>query len=221
MNLRPPVRDVIPILAGAALLLFTTSVSAENPPDVSARPPVWKLRKALDDPRTGYAIYTSEHPGSDFDAYRLEATLDASPEDVAAAALRNVVGTAPSGSNMERKVLRRTEDVVVTYTLVHVPLVADRDIVTRVVKSHEASSGIYRLEWSAIDSEGPPPQKGVRRIADSAGAWTFVPDGPGRTRAIYESHTEVEGPMPAWLINRMMTSTIIDQIVNLRRRLDE
>jgi hypothetical protein len=117
--------------------------------------------------------------------------------------------------------LRRTEDVVVTYTLVHVPLVADRDIVTRVETSHEASSGIYRLAWSAIDSEGPPPVKGVQRISDSAGAWTFAPDGTGRTRAIYESHTEVEGPMPSWLVNRMMTNTIIDQIVNLRRRVDE
>jgi len=210
-----------------ALGLFTAApfsvapARAEDPPHESARPPAWTLRKSDDDPLSGYSIYTARRPGSDFEAYQLEATIDASPEEVAAAALRNVVGAAPEDSNMKRTVLRRDGNVVVTHTLIDVPLVADRDIVTRVETSHEPSSDIYRLEWSAIDSETPPRTDGVKRIERSSGAWTFAPAGPGSTRAIYESHTEIDGPMPAWLLNRMMTSTIIDQIVDLRRRVRE
>jgi len=203
----------------ALLLLFTPPALAEALPDVSAHPPTWTLRESVTDPRAGYEIYSAKFPGSKFNVYRLEATFDASPEEVAAAALQNVVSNAPTARNIERKVLRRDGDVAIIHTLIRVPIIADSDIVTRVEKSHEPGSSIYRLDWIAIDSEGPPPRKGIRRITDSYGAWIFLPSGRG-TRAIYESHTDIKGPVPAWIAKRMLKNSMVDQIVDLRRRVD-
>lgn len=202
----------------AGLLPIAPLASADDLPPVSARPPAWKLHKVDDDPAVGFSIYRNDLPSSDFDAYRLEALIDVPPAVVAAAALRSVAGPPDDGLDMERSLIRRDENEIVTYSLIRIPIVADRDIVTRVRRSHDEASGAYRIAWEAIDSEGPPPKRGVERIQKSDGGWTFAPAGPGRTLAIYESHTEVSGPMPAWLVNRMMTNTIETQIERLREK---
>ena len=157
-------------------------------------------------------------PGSDFDAYRLEAVIDAPPAVVAAAARADMADPAAAPANSEKTVLRDEGDEVVVYTYADLPMVSDRDVITHARQSFDAQSGTHRLEWRATDEGGPAPKEGVVRIEQSSGSWTFSPLDGGRTRAVYENHSDLAGSIPAWVINPLMTEAVVDGLVRLRAR---
>ena len=208
------------VVAGVLLLwgLFTEPAAADSPPAVSARPE-WKLHDRNEDPAEGYTVYRRKPPGSDYYAYRLEAVIDAPPAVVAAAGRATIADTDDIQDNMTRTLLSDDGEVLLVYTYIDLPMVSDRDVITRAQRSFDPQTGTYRVEWRASD-EGPPPKRGVVRLAESSGYWTFAPHGSGRTRATYESHTEIAGSIPTWIVNSLMNDTAIDGIVRLRTRLD-
>jgi len=208
------------LVAGMLLLSagLAERAAADTAPDVSATPE-WRLHDQSDDPAAGYVVYKRKPPGSDYHAYRLEAVLDAPPAVVAAAARANIADPAAAQSNMKKTVLHDDGEVVVVYTYIDLPLVSDRDVTTRARRSFDPQTGTYRVEWRATD-EGPTPRKGVVRLEQSSGFWAFAPLEGGRTRATYESHTEIAGSIPIWLVNSIMTDTVVDGIMRLRARVD-
>jgi hypothetical protein len=70
-----------------------------------------------------------------------------------------------------------------------------------------------------VTDEGPPPKEGVIRVEKSDGAWHFEPLAGGRTRVTYESHTEIAGSIPAWLVNSLMNQTVVEGFEGLRSKL--
>jgi hypothetical protein len=119
-------------------------------------------------------------------------------------------------SNTEKSILRDDDELILVYSYISLPLVSDRDVTTESERSHDPETGSYRLAWRASD-KGPPPKRGVVRLPRSDGSWTFAPLQGDRTFAVYESHAEIGGAMPAWLVNSMMTDTMVQGIVGLRR----
>jgi len=180
----------------------------------------WQLGDRVDPPESGYTIRKCRPSDSDYDAYRLEAVIDAPPTVVAAAARANMADAESAPARSTKTVLRDAGDTVVVYMYADLPLVSDRDVVTRGRASFETQSGIYRLEWQATDEEGPAPKKGVVRIEKSSGSWTFTPLDRGRTDVVYESHNDLAGSVPAWLINSLMTDAVVDNLARLRARVE-
>lgn len=199
-------------------LVLATPALAGNLPDVAAREPAWEPYGQSGGVDSGYVMYRRKPPGSEFSAYRLEAQLDAAPELVAAIAARRIVDPNNHQKNMDKTVLRNDDGGILIHSYIHInaPFIADRDVITRVERSFDAESGIHQLSWSATD-EGPPPEQGVIRLDQSEGSWTFVPAQGGGTRAIYESHTEIAGSLPAWLMNRFMSDSMVEGIEGLRQ----
>ena len=105
------------------------------------------------------------------------------------------------------------------YSYIEVPLVADRDVTTRAEESVDPETGSRRFDWRATD-EGPPPKRGVVRLQKASGSWEFTPLPDGRTRAVCESHTEIGGSIPSWLVDRVSRNTVVEGLVLLRARLD-
>jgi len=194
------------------------AAAAEAPSAVSAQPD-WQIHDRNDEPDSGYVVYRRKPAGSDYYAYRLEAVIDAPPAVVAAAGRANIADPSAAQENMTKTLLSDDGDVVVVYTYIDLPMISDRDVTTRAERSFDPQTGSYRVEWAATD-EGPPPKKGVVRLHQSTGFWLFAPLEGGRTRATYESHTEIAGSIPVWLVNSMMTDTVVDGIVRLRARVD-
>ncbi len=191
---------------------------AEDLPEVSAQPP-WQFHKRNDHPETGYVVYKRKPLGSKFVAYRLEAIIDAPPDVVAAAARNDFVDPEAEQKNIDTTVLRDDADVTVIYSYIHLPLISDRDITTRAERSFDPATGTHRISWRAVN-DGPPPKKGVVRLQKSDGSWVFSPAGEQQTRAVYETHTEVAGAMPAWLVNSMLNKSIVRGIARLRAKVD-
>lgn len=204
------------LVAGALLLLLPAGAAAGPIACGSA----WQPLDRVDPPESGYAIQKCRPSDSDYDAYRLEAVIDAPPPVVAAAARANMADPAAAPARATKTILRDDGDTVVVYMYADLPLVSDRDVVTRGRASADARSGIYRLEWHATHEEGPAPKEGVVRIEKSSGSWTFAPLAGGGTRAVYESHSDLAGSVPAWLINSLMTDAVIDNLARLRARVE-
>lgn len=205
-----------------ALLALVFAVSGGASRAVSVSPadpdPAWNLSERIDGPE-GHVLLRRELPGSSFPAYRLEATLEASVEEVAAALRSNFRDSLVSPKNMKKTVLREEGNALVMYTYIDVPLVADRDVTTHAEESVDLETGSHRFEWRATD-EGPPPKRGVVRLQKANGSWVFTPLPDGRTRAVCESHTEIGGSIPAWLVNSVSRNTVVEGLVLLRVRLD-
>jgi len=210
-------RIAVAIAAVATIASAAPTCAADTPPE-TGNPPEWRLHERVDDPGAGYALYKRRPADSDFDAYRLEAVIDAPPAVVAAAARANMAdpGTAPP--NSDKTILRNERDEVVVYTRARIPVVSDRDVVTRARESFDPQTETHRLVWRATDEEGPAPQKGVVRIERSSGSWTFTQLDDGRTRAVFEVHTDLAGSIPGWVINPLMTGSVVDVATKLRAR---
>ena len=208
---------------GVCILLvlgFASTGGAEGLPEVSARPP-WMLHDQNRDSETGYALYKRKPVGSDYDAFRLEAIIDSPPEVVAAAAAGNISDPERSQKNMDKKILRDDENGMIVYSYIHInaPFVADRDVISQIDRSYDAATDTHMISWRATD-EGPAPIDGVTRVSRSEGSWTFSPEAGGKTRAVYVSHTEVDGFVPVWIINATMRRTMVQGLKGLRESVD-
>ena len=82
-----------------------------------------------------------------------------------------------------------------------------------------SSGNLMAPDVQALD-EGPPPKRGVVRLQKASGSWEFTPLPDGRTRAVCESHTEIGGSIPSWLVDRVSRNTVVEGLVLLRARLD-
>ena len=194
-------------------------------PAVGAHAP-WQLAERNEDPAAGWVVYKRRLADSDSEVFRLEAVIDAPPARVAEAFRRNVVDPAVSQRHTSKTVLRDEGDIVVVHSYIDMPLVSDRDVISRCERVAASGAGSYRFQWWATD-QGPAPAPGVVRIEKSDGYWEFRPmDDPeagpgGRTLATYESHTEIGGMVPAWLVNQLMLDTVVDGLDHLRARVQQ
>ena len=215
----------------AVVLLAAPMAHGDGLPPVGTRPPgsasdaapprdaAWEFVARNDDPSTGWVLYRRGFETSSFEAFRLEAEVDATPAQAAVALRQNIRDPEVSQAYTSKQILRDEGDVLLIYSYVDLPLVSDRDVVTRSERV-AGDGGTFRFQWAASD-EGPAPQDGVVRLQKSSGSWEFLPLSGGRTLAIYESHTELGGAIPGWLISRLIRDTVVDGLDSLRDRLQQ
>ena len=204
--------------AGCAAIAFAISVpaTADELPHVSAQPP-WTLHDSNDDPGSGYTVYKRTPVGSEFSAYRIEAILDAPLDLVARLAAENIADPEFRPKNTVKTILREDDEALLvhSYIKINAPFISDRDVISRVERSFDPETGAHRLTWSAT-SEGMPPMEGVIRLDRSDGYWSFTEATPTTTRAVYVSHTEIAGSIPSWIVNQIMSTTMVQGIEGLR-----
>lgn len=205
---------------GIALVIAVVGVAqADDLPDVSARAP-WTLYDRNDAAGSEYVVYVRKPPGSEFSAYRIEALLDSPIEEVAKVAAQNLADPDYRPKNTIKTILKNDPDALLVHSHIeiHAPFVADRDVISRVTQSYDPATKNYLLRWSATN-EGPPPKQGVIRLERSDGYWSFTPTDDNKTHAVYVSHTEIAGAIPAWVVNSIMSETMVDGMEGLRRSL--
>lgn len=192
---------------------------ADELPQVAAQVP-WELHERNEDAGTEYVVYTRKPPGSDFSAYRIEAVLDSPIDEVAKAARRNLADPEFRPKNTIKTVLQNDDEAMLVHSHIKInaPFISDRDVISRIERSYDPTTRTHLLRWSATN-EGPPPKDGVIRLDRSDGYWRFAPASKGKTLAVYMSHTEIAGSIPAWVVNSIMSDTMVQGIEGLRQSL--
>ncbi|MEM6707424.1 MAG: START domain-containing protein [Pseudomonadota bacterium] len=183
-----------------------------------ADPYAWRLDRS----RKGIDIFTRSVEGSRFRAVRATMVVDLPIE--ALVALVRDTEACPSWAHLcksSRVVEETSETDMLVYTLNDIPWpVSDRDAVARVEWRRDADTGRVVMTATAVPSpvEGP---SGAVRLTNAVTEWRFLPLADGRVAVESEAHVDPGGPMPAWLINRMLLDAPYKTLTNMREILSD
>ena len=176
----------------------------------------WELLEHDDAPGEAYQLWVRLPAGSKWREFRLTGDVDVPPAVAVEVAMDVSADVSRAARGETRRLLLRTPDAIVTYIRVDFPMIADRDVTTRLERTRDAERGEYRMVWREANDEGPPLEDGVVRMQRARGSWTFQALAGGRTRVVFESYADLGDSLPAWLINPFMTGTIKSNLVDLR-----
>lgn len=162
-----------------------------------------------------FGVWVREKPGADVREVRATGEIDAPPDRV-----YDVITDFERYAQFmpyleDSKVVRRTQDEVVTWAIMNAPMVSRRDWVVRVTLDPAHKSG---TRWT-VAAEGPPPSDRAVRIKVNDGSWKLEPlDGGKRTRATYYLFTDPGGSIPGWIANRANTMALPEMFEAVRGR---
>jgi hypothetical protein len=120
------------------------------------------------------------------------------------------------------RILSQAGSDVVTYQLLDIPFVANRDYTVRVdhgTTRNAVGALIYRDSWETDNEAGPAPQPGTVRVRVNEGSLLLEPAGPAgdSTQASYEIFTDSGGVIPAFLANHA-SQVIIPRLFQALRK---
>jgi hypothetical protein len=170
--------------------------------------PSWEARDGDDGPGYRYQVFTQNTEDEEFIRYQVRGTIDATPEELRSS-VRAVTANpdnAPAGQTL--RMIESTPAGFVVHTMIELPFLDDREIVSRGEGSADADTGIHRIEWRAVDDERVPHAEDVVRVDEAAGFWEFVPLEDGRTRVTYETFVDLGGSIPMWVVNAIMPGMV-------------
>jgi hypothetical protein len=194
-------------------LLALAAPAASDPSDDGWQPGEMRQGKGY-----AYQVFSHQNEGEPFIRYQVRGTIDAPAEVVWKTASELWVDPSRAPEGQTRRVVSRTETETVLLTSVDLPMMfADRDIVTRGVRSADAKTGIRRIDFNSIETPLVPPREGFLRLKNTGGFWEFVPDGGKRSKVTCETYIDLGGSLPGWLVRGMMSRTAIGNYEDLAK----
>jgi hypothetical protein len=190
----------------AFLFLLSIKAHAQEP---------WKLAKDKD----GIRIFTRHVEGSNFKAYRAEATMEGSISSFVAV-IRDIDRYPEWISNVEYVELIDSTAVEIRYYLQSdVPsfLVRDRDLINVLSFQYHAEDSTVRID-ARSEPELMPENEDFVRIKRSIGFWEFHKLGQDSVRVHFQQHTDPEGSIPSWITNMFIIDAPFSDFQNLRER---
>ncbi|MEC7816328.1 MAG: START domain-containing protein [Pseudomonadota bacterium] len=184
---------------------LSASEPAPLPPEQSEH---WSLQTEVDNIR----IYTMDQPGSGFQAFKAEALLGVSLEQLMAVManpesceewVHNCVESYAFGSGdfQDRY----------AYSVNDMPWpVTDRDYVLRIQTEGSADSREIIMHLNAVPDMRAEFDSRVR-VDRSNTLYRFVPEGE-HTRMTWIQHTEPNGSLPGWLVNNLVVDIPVKSI---------
>ena len=203
----------------ALLVLFAGPVAAS---DEAASDPFagWK-QAATRDGDLAWAVYVEREPAPGVPAFRIETSFEVPPQVASRTLMASMSDDEPTTSGERRVLLERTETSALVHTFVDLPFMfSDRELAVRIVASHDAATGIHRIDWVDENEQLPPPDSGVLRLR-TTGYWEFRPRAPFGTFATYVSRAEVGGSLPSGIQDRLMRGQAEDAVERLARLIGE
>lgn len=172
----------------------------------------------LDRERDGVRIYTRPLADSSFRAVRSTMTV---PYPIAelVALVRDTEACAEWAHlcRSSRVIETLSETDVYVYTHNDLPWpISDRDAVARVTWTIDAATGSVTMRARAT-ADKLPKNRGIVRLTNADTRWRFTPLADGQIEIVSEAHVDPGGPLPAWLINRMLLDAPYKTLANMRR----
>lgn len=194
-------------------LSWISLAQAELQPDSSG----WRL----DFEREGIRIYTKEHDGSDYHAFKAEAILDVPLHDIMGvmaqpgSCVQWVHGCIVS-RGVSEGVTSTSFNKRYAYSVNDLPWpVRDRDYVLQINTSNDPATGVVTMHMFAVNDVMPENAEFVR-VIDQETHYQFEAVGEDKTRMVWLQHTDPSGYIPSWLVNAL----IVDIPFNSMRALE-
>jgi hypothetical protein len=149
--------------------------------------------------------------------FAIETSLPASPEQVRRALIDYPNHKRWQKHLVENKIISRSDDSLVVYQRLDLPVVDDRDFTLKVTWG--ADGPILWKRFIVAKDLGPKPVDGVVRVSAHEGSWRLEPEGATATRAVYRFHFDAAGSLPSWLGKGQAQDDIVDFVQRLKREL--
>ncbi|HEY6879433.1 MAG TPA: START domain-containing protein, partial [Polyangiales bacterium] len=141
-------------------------------------------------------------------------------------AVRRILEDTPNHTKwmhkcVESTELRRTSDSeAILYNRTHSPWpVKDRDVVYRLTRATDDSTGDLIFKFAEIRSDLKPVVDGVVRMPKMSGYWRLTKLGASRTKVLYYLETDVGGSVPGWAVKSVLERIPYETLRGLRGRL--
>jgi Polyketide cyclase / dehydrase and lipid transport len=120
------------------------------------------------------------------------------------------------------ELLSETSDERLVYEQLNMPLVRDRDYTVRLRRRVDLESQRYEVAFVTANEAGPLPDKNHIRVPTIRGRWLIEPgpDGKGAT-VRYEVFGDPGGVLPAWLLNRVQSESVVQLVRAMLQRTRE
>lgn len=212
---RRPLAGLVALATIAGLSAGVSVASEEAPGDAAAG---WR-QAAQRDGELAWELYVETDPAPGVPAFRIETRFDVPPA-IAARTLMATMAEGGATTRGERRVLlEHASQGALVHTFVDLPFMfSDRELVVRIVASHDTATGIHRVDWFDENEHLPPPGDGVVRLR-TRGYWEFRPRAPFGSFATYVSRAEVGGSLPVSLRDRLMRGQAEDAVERLAQRI--
>jgi len=92
--------------------------------------------------------------------------------------------------------------------------VSDRDMVYQYSASQNATTKAIIIRMKAIKSNYPI--KGKVRMTFMIGSYELIPIAKNKVKVVYQSHNDPSGEIPKAIVNKMITDTPYNTLLNLR-----
>ncbi len=168
----------------------------------------WTLRKESDNIK----VYTIDQDDSSFQAFKAEALMDTSMENLMAVMVNPescvewVHNCTKSHAFGDGNFLDRY-----AYSVNDMPWpVTDRDYVLRIRTHGEQSTGEVEMDLNAVPDRREEVD-GLVRVDRSDTRYRFIPEGD-KTRMVWIQHTEPNGSIPGWLVNTLLVDIPVRSI---------
>jgi len=172
----------------------------------------WRLEKDSD----GISVWTRAVEGSKHRAVRARMIV-ATPIMELVALIRDTEACPEwaefcAASHVHESV---SEAEAYIYTLNDMPWpVTDRDALSHVMWTADATTGAVRMDAVATDGR-LEPKKGAVRLTDASTSWSFTPTADG-VLVESEAHVDPAGPIPAWITNMLLVDAPMKTMQKLR-----
>jgi len=173
----------------------------------------WTLRKETDNIK----VYTIDQDDSSFQAFKAEALMDTSIENLMAVMVNpeSCVEWVHNCTKSHAFGDGHFHDRY-AYSVNNMPWpVADRDYVLRIRTQGEQISGEVVMELNAVPDRREEVD-GLVRVDRSDTLYRFIPEGD-MTRMVWIQHTEPKGAIPGWLVNTLLVDIPVKSMEQLER----
>lgn len=173
--------------------------------------------------RDGVVIYSRTRAGSAIKEFKSVGLIDSPPRAVYAVLVDAEAYPSFMPYSAEVRILKQTDDVVVAYHRLKLPLVDDRDYTLRSEHSQSPGPGgaTYHIRWEPANDLGPAQKAGVQRVKVCEGSWLLEPTGNGTTRATYLIYSDTGGAIPAVFANNASRLAIRKVFAAIRKEAHE
>jgi hypothetical protein len=186
----PPMRHAAPSIPAVALLLAAGAACASD----------------------AIQVETRDVAGTSQREAHATAHASATPEAILGVlwAHRDHPRLLPRVEHLE--IVRDDGDERVIYQQIAVPIGKNRDVVLRVRKHVDRSTGVIDVRSSTVADEGPPETSRFVRVRTSAGHWHLVPAADGGTDVTYTIRTDGGGGLAGLVAGYAQREAVVDLI---------
>lgn len=197
-------------LLSLASTLFSPSTFAE----LSIDDANWELRAD----KGNIQVYTRDYEGSNFEAFKAVATLNAPINNIMSvmvtpeSCLEWVHGCSVSYGLENLNFYKRY-----AYSVNDLPWpFKDRDYVLEINTSNDQKAGTITMEMHAAQDKKPESDDYVRvNIAQTI--YVLTPTADNKTQMVWLQHTDPAGVLPGWLVNQLIIDIPVESLRQLEK----